>query len=216
MSHRLAYYWMAYLRIELKKWLLIFICFHKCKGRSIAFVIDKMKNVYYYLLCLHKGKNSSRRSSSSSFWPCFHCQDHIGILAWLYLYDNLPVVHLHKDHRAKGKSCCRWIVVPSKKRKDAIPLTHFCHANTRGKIVLAPFYNNWIRFVCHNTLTIRPIQLITTLGHLCTLEKLNEAVERFSTTTLFLGTANHVTLREGNETVTPRAYGNGTVEKRTK
>ena len=97
--------------------------------------------------------------------PCFHCQDHIGILAWLYLYDNLPVVHLHKDHRAKGKSCCRWIVVSSKKRKDAIPLTHFCHANTRGKIVLAPFYNNWIRFVCHNTLTIRPIQLINTLEH---------------------------------------------------
>ena len=115
MSHSLAYYWMAYLRIELKKWLLIFICFHKCKGRSIAFVIDRMKNVYYYLLCLHKGKNSSRRSSSSSFWPCFHCQDHIGILAWLYLYDNLPVVHLHKDHRAKGKSC--WLNRRSFKEK---------------------------------------------------------------------------------------------------
>ena len=124
----------------------------------------------------------------------------------------------HKDHRAKGKSC--WLNRRSlKKRKDAIPLTHFCHANTRGKIVLAPFYNNWIRFVCHNTLTIRPIQLITTLehfrqvlnglGHLCTLEKLNEAVERFSTTSLFLGTANHVTLREGNETVTPMHMATG-------
>ena len=158
--------------------------------------------------------------------PHLHCQDHIGILAWLYLYDNLPVVHSHIRIIVPKVNHVGWIVVPSKKRKDAIPLTHFCHANTRGKIVLAPFYNNWIRFVCHNTLTIRPIQLITTLehfrqvlnglGHLCTLEKLNEAVERFSTTSLFLGTANHVTLREGNETVTPRAYGNGTVEKRTK
>ena len=43
MSDFTGNYWMAYLMIELKKWLLIFICFHKCKGRSIAFVIDRMK-----------------------------------------------------------------------------------------------------------------------------------------------------------------------------